>query len=140
MTKEKIILAVVAIIVGLIFASGVFYFYQKTKVLPPEEQKTVFVKPSPTPKPSVLLTVDEPKDESIYDTKVVKVSGKTEPDAIIVVMTQSNEEVLNPSKNGDFSTTITLDFGANLMQITAVGKNGDTNTIERTVSYTNENF
>lgn len=140
MTKEKIILSVMAIFIGLLVASGAFYFYQKTKVLPPEEEKTVSVKPSPTPKPSVLLTVDEPKDESIYDNKIVKVSGKTDVDAMIVVLTDTDEDVLKPSQTGDFSTTVTIGNGANFVQITAVGKNGDTNTIERTVSYTSESF
>lgn len=140
MTKEKIILSFVAVLVGLLVASGAFYFYQQTKVISPDKQLTVLTKPSPTPKPSVVLVVDEPTDEKIYDTKIVKLSGKTEPDAIIVILTENNEEVLNPSKTGDFSTTVSLDTGANVIQITAVAKNGDTNTIERTVSYTSENF
>lgn len=140
MTKEKIILSFVAVLVGLLVASGAFYFYQQTKVVSPEKQLTVLTRPSPTPKPSVILVIDEPTDEKIYDNKIVKLSGKTEPDAIIVILTENNEEVLNPSKTGDFSTTISLDTGANVIQITAVGKNGDANTIERTVSYTSENF
>lgn len=140
MTKEKIILSFAAVLIGLLVASGVFYFYQQTKILSPEKQKTVLTQPSPTPKPLVLLVVDEPVDEKIYDTKIVKVSGKTEPDALIVILTENSEDVLNPAKNGDFSTTVTLENGANLIQITAIGKNGDTNTIERTISYSSESF
>lgn len=140
MTKEKIILSITAVLIGLLAASAVFYFYQGTKVIPIDKQKTVLIKPSPTPKPSVLLVIDEPTDEKIYDTRVIKISGKTDPDALIVILTENSEEVLNPTKNGDFSTTITLENGANLLEITAVGKNGDTNTIERTVSFAAENF
>lgn len=140
MTKEKIILSFVAVLIGLLVASGVFYFYQQTKVISPEKQKTVLTQPSPTPKPLVLLVVDELLDEKIYDTKVVKISGKTEPDALIVILTENSEDVLSPAKNGDFSTTVTLENGANLIQITAIGKNGGTNTIERTVSYSSESF
>ncbi len=140
MTKEKIILSIVAIFIGILAASLIFYFYQGTKVLSPQNQKTVSVKPVETPKPLVLLVVDEPKDENIYDTKIIKVTGKTDPDAMIVILTKNSEDVLNPTKDGDFSTTVTLDNGANLIQITAVAKNGDTNTIEKTVSYSNENF
>lgn len=140
MTKEKIILSFVAVLIGLLAASAIFYFYQQTKVISKDLQKTVLTRPSPTPKPSVILTVDEPADEKIYDTKIVKISGKTEPDALIVILTENSEDVLNPAKNGDFSTTISLENGTNLIQITAVGKNGDTNTIERTVSYSSESF
>lgn len=140
MTKEKVILAVVAIIVGLLAASTIFYLYQGTKSLPKELQKTVSLKPVETSKPLVLLTLDEPNDEKISETKVVKVSGKTEPDALVTVLTSSSEDVLTPAKNGDFSTTVTLESGANLIQITAIAKNGDTNTIERTISYSSESF
>lgn len=140
MTKEKLILSVVAIFIGLLAASIIFYLYQGTKSLPKELQKTVFVKPTETPKPLVLLVVDEPKDEKIYDTKVIKIIGKTEPDALIVILTENSEDVLNPAKNGDFSTTVTLENGANLIQITAVNKKGETNTVERTASYSSENF
>lgn len=140
MTKEKIILSFVAVLIGLLVASGAFYFYQQTKVIPPEKQKTISVQPSPTPKPSVVLTLDEPADEKVFETRIIKISGKTEPDALIVILTESSEEVLNPAKNGDFSTTINLENGVNILQITAVGKNGDTNTIDRTVSYSPESF
>lgn len=140
MTKEKIILAFVAILIGLLAATGIFYLYQKTKVLSPEKQKTVSVIPTTTPRPLVLLTLDEPKDENIYDNRVVKVSGKTDSDALIIVLTNSDQQVLNPTATGDFSTTVTIGSGANFIQVTAVGKNGDTNTIERTVSYSTESF
>ncbi len=140
MTKEKIILSFVAVLIGLLVASAVFYFYQQTKVIPPQKQKTISINPSPSPKPLVLLVVDEPTDEKIYDSKVVKVSGKTDPLAVIVILMENSEQVLTPTKNGDFSTTVTLDSGANLIQITALLKNGDTNTIQRTVSYSSENF
>lgn len=140
MTKEKIVLSFVAVLIGLLVASLAFYLYQKTKVISPENQKTVSVKPVPIPKPLVFLTVDEPQDEKIYDSKIVKVTGKTEEGALIVILTRNNEEVLSPTVNGDFSTTITLENGANLIQITAVGKNGDTNTIEKTISYSGESF
>lgn len=140
MTKEKIILSVVAILTGLLVATGAFYIYQSTKTLSPLQEKPISINPSPSPKPQVLLTVDEPKDESIADNKVVKISGKTDSDALVLVLTNSDEQVLNPSQTGDFSTTVTIGDGSNLVQITAIGKNGDTNTIERTVSYTTQSF
>lgn len=140
MTKEKIILSVVAILGGLLVATAAFYLYQSTKILPPSEQKTVSVKPSPSPKPQVLLTVNEPKDESISDNRIVKISGKADSNALIVVLTDSDQQVLNPSQTGDFSTTITINTGTTLIQITAIEKNGDTTTVKRTVSYTSESF
>lgn len=141
MSKEKIILSFVAVLIGLLVASAAFYFYQQTKVISPQNQKTISVIASPTPTPSVLLVVDEPADEKVYfDTRTIRISGKTDPSAIIIILMENSEQVFSPTKTGDFSTTVTLDNGANLVQITALLKNGDTTTIERTVSYSPENF
>ncbi len=140
MGKEKIILSFIAVVVGLLFASVIFYLYQGTKVLSPGKLKTVAVVSSPTPKPKVILNLDEPKDEEINDSRVVKVSGQTDPDALIVILTQTDQQVLNPSSSGSFSTTVTIENGENLIKITAIGPNGDTNTQTRTVSFTIESF
>ncbi len=93
-----------------------------------------------SPKPAVTLVIDEPKDESVSNTRVIKVSGKTDPDAMIIVLTDTDESVLNPTITGEFSTTVTIETGANPIQITAIGKNGETNTIERTITYSTESF
>lgn len=140
MTKEKIILSFVAITIGLVVGGGAFYFYQSTKVIPKTEQNPITVKPNPSPLPKVLLTVDEPRDENVYDSRVIKISGKTDPNATIVVLTDTDEDILTPTTTGDFSTTVTINAGENVIQITAINKNGDTNTINRTVTYSTESF
>lgn len=140
MSKEKIILCFIAVVIGLGVASLGYYLYQGTKVLPIEKQKTVSIANTPSPTPSVLLSLDEPKDENVYATRVIKVSGKTNPDATIVVLTDTDQDVLTPAKDGSFSTTVTIDTGENTIQVTAVGKNGDSNTINRTVTYSTESF
>lgn len=141
MSKEKVILSFVAIMIGLAVAGVGFYLYQSTKVLPQEKQESsVRVRPSPTLSPSVLLVIDEPKDETVVDNPVIKITGKTDPEAMIVILTDSDEQVLNPTASGNFSTTVTLEKGTNVIEITAVGQDGDTNSIERTVTYTTEAF
>ncbi|HKC15028.1 MAG TPA: hypothetical protein VKC89_03665 [Patescibacteria group bacterium] len=141
MSKEKVILSFVAVTVGLIVAAVAFYFYQGTKEIPKELQKPISIlNPNSTPKPAVTLVIDEPKDESVSNTRVIKVSGKTDPDAMIIVLTDTDESVLNPTITGEFSTTVTIETGANPIQITAIGKNGETNTIERTITYSTESF
>lgn len=141
MSKEKVILSFVAIMVGLTVSGLGFYFYQNTKVLPPEKQESsINIRPSQTPTPLVPLVIDEPKDEEVVDTKVIKISGKTDPQALLVILTDTDEQVLNPTSTGSFSTTITLGSGANVIEITAVDKAGNTNTVERTVTYSTESF
>lgn len=141
MSKEKIILSSVAVLVGLAVAGAAFYFYQGTKTLTPSEQKSqAVIKPTPSPTPSVTLVLNEPQDEKVYDNRVVKISGKTDPDAYIVILMPNDYDVLTPSGTGDFSTTMTIENGTTLIQVTAVAKNGDTNTKELTVNYSTESF
>lgn len=140
MSKEKIILSLVAITIGLAVAGVGFYLYQSTKVIPPELQKTISINPTPMPKPDVTLVIDEPKEEAVYNTRVITISGRTDPDAMIIILTDTDENVLNPTITGNFSTTVTIETGANIIQITAIGKDGKTNTVDRTVTYSTESF
>lgn len=142
MAKEKVLLSTAAVLVGLLVAAVAFYLYQGTRGISTQNpgSEVSILKPSSTPKPKVLLVLNQPEDESIADTRVVKVSGKTEPDATIVVTTDTDEDVITPTSTGDFSTTVTIDNGGNIIKVTAIGKNGDTNSISRTVSYTTESF
>lgn len=140
MSKEKVILSLTALSVGLLFAALGFYFYQGAR-FSQQGSDGITIKPAaPTPKPNVYLTVDEPKDENVYDKKIIQVSGKATPSALIVILTEEDEQVLTPTELGDFTTTITLQNGENFIQITAIAENGESLTVDRTVTYSTENF
>ena len=141
MKKERTILSLVAIVIGLLFAGVAFYIYQYTKILPPSKTKSVSVNaPTPTPKSTIFLLLNEPIDEKIFAKKVITVSGKTEDNATVVIMTKSDFDVVKPSSAGDFSTTINLDDGVNIIRVTAIAPNGQEQTIERTIGFTTEDF
>lgn len=141
MKAERLILSFVALIIGLAVAGLAFYLYQMTKSQPVETKKiTNIVKPSPTPDESLFLTLDSPKDEEVVSTKTLKISGKTTPDAIVVINTETNDEVVKPTTNGTFTLTQTLSNDVNLIQVTAIFPNGEEQKIQRTVTYNIENF
>lgn len=141
MKKEKTILSIIAIAIGLLFAGIAFYIFQYTKVLPPEKTKPVTVKTlTPTPKPTIFLSLNEPSDEKIYAKKVITVSGKTENSATVVIMTETDFDIIKPSSSGDFSTTINLGDGINIIKVTAISPSGQEQTVERTVGFTTEDF
>lgn len=146
MKIEKIILSIVAIIFGLIAAAVAFYLYQMTKTLPAQNTQPLSVKstssptPTPTKESSNFLTVENPKEESVSGNKTVKISGKTMPDASIVVSTENSDQVVTPASNGDFSLNETLADGTNMIQITAVFSGGEEKKVIRTVTYSKESF
>jgi hypothetical protein len=141
MKKEKIILTFISIVIGIIVAIGIFFIYQSTKKINPTELKTITVNnPSPSPSSNLFLTVDSPKDEEVVDQRNIKISGKTLPDAKIVILTADNEEAAVPGKDGSFSTDINLSADENIIEISAIAPNGEIVKVKRVVSYSTESF
>lgn len=140
MKQEKVILSFIMVLIGLVVAGLIFYFYQSSKTITPS--KTVFqtVSPTPTQNSSFFLNIKDPKDESISDRRTIVVSGKTDPSATVAILTSSDQEIIKPSQQGDFSTTVTIDSGANLIKIQAFLPTGETLVAQRTVSYTTTQF
>lgn len=141
MKKEKIILSFIATLFGLLVAGLVFYIFQATKTITPNNTKTIsFASPTPTSNPSVFLIVDEPKDEEVVNSKILKVSGKTTANAVVIVITDSSEDVITPANNGKFSTTVNLSDDQNVLEIISIAPNGKSIRIKKTVTYSLEEF
>jgi hypothetical protein len=141
MKQERIILSFIMVLIGLLVAGVAFYFYQGTKTISNPKTTVVVVTPSPTPiANSVYLNVNSPTDESVTDNKTVTVAGQTTPNATIVIITNSDQEVLQPSGQGDFSTTVTIADGENLIRITTFAADGQSTSIQRTITYSTEDF
>lgn len=142
MKQERVILSFIMVLIGLLVAGVAFYLYQGTKTIPASKLKPVSItNPSPTPiASSTYLSIQNPTDESVVDNKILTVSGKTTPDATIIVLTNADQKVVQPSGEGDFSTTINLSDGQNLIQIIAIASDGQSATVQKTVTYSTENF
>jgi hypothetical protein len=141
MKKEKLILSFIATFLGLMVAGVAFYFYQTSKITPEDNGKVVSIaSPTPTTMPTVSLILENPKDEAVVDNNVLAVSGETQNNAVVVVINNSNESVTTPSENGKFSTTVDLDNGENVLKVISIAPNGESVTIKRTVTYSEEEF
>lgn len=140
MKKEKVVISFFAVLIGIIAAGIAFYFYQSTKTLSPQTRPVALTSPTPTPQAGIFLSVDTPLDESVTDKKTITITGKTEPDAIVVISIDSADEVITPTRTGGFSTTSTITDGTNRIEITAIAPNGEEATIVRTVSFSAEEF
>lgn len=141
MKRERIVLSFIAVCIGIAVSALAFYLYQSTKVLSPAQQNTVSViNPKPSPKSSLFLSIDTPNDEDVVQTRTVKVTGKTTRDATLLVVTATSEQVLIPSANGDFATTVTIAQDANTIEIVAIAPNAEEVHEVRTVTYSTESF
>ena len=141
MSKEKVVLSFIAVVVGILVTGVAFYLYEATKVVPASKIKTIKISsPTKTPKPSIFLTIKDPEDEKVVGKKVVAVSGETAKDATIVVLSPIDEDVVKPTSSGSFSTTINIDSGENNIEITAISPNGEETRITKTVTFSTEEF
>lgn len=142
MKSERIILSFVAVLIGLLVAGGAFYIFQMTKQITPSEGDaiTVNTRTTPTPSSNLLLTVTSPKDEEVITKKTIIISGKTDPEATVIVSSETEDQVVKPAKTGNFSVTHTVGDDGNLIKITAVFPNGEETSVTRIVSYSTEEF
>jgi hypothetical protein len=141
MKQERVILSFVAVLIGLLAAGIAFYFYQSTKTVSSSNQIVLNAPtPTPTPKPSAYIALNAPADEIVVDSKILVVNGKTNPDATIIIYTDSGQQVIQPSTQGDFSITLTLGNGQNLIKLMSILPGGETTSLQRTVTYSTESF
>lgn len=134
-------MSLTAALIGIVVAIVGFFVYQSARIVKPDEIKKIIINsPSPTPQSSIFLTVDKPMDEEVVDSRTLPISGKTIPDAKIIIVTQSAEEAAVPAKDGSFSTTITIDIGENIIEITSLAPNGEVAKVKRVITYSTENF
>jgi hypothetical protein len=141
MKKEKVILSFVAALVGIAVAGLGFFFYQSSKKIDSSEVKKITItNPSPTPVSSIFLTVDSPKDDEVVDKRTITISGKTIPEAKIIILTQGSEAAAVAAGNGDFNTDITLEDNENIIEISAFAPNGEIAKVKRVVIYSTESF
>lgn len=141
MKKKKFFILLALLIIGIIITLVVFFLYQQTKSISPREIKDVSIdKPTPTPTPGIFIAVEKPEDEEVVSTRTIAVTGKTSPNARIVILTPTSEEAGIASSNGNFSTDIILDEGENVIEISAIDSTGEIAKVTRTVIYSTEDF
>ena len=147
MKAEKIILSFVAVFVGLVAAGIAFYLYQSTKVVPNDQTQPVATQITKAPATALgttatadNLTIDEPSDQQVFDKKLITIKGTAVKGATIIVSTDDSDQVVQPADNGDFTLTQTIPDGTSLMEFTAIFPDGTEKKIDRTVTFSTQNF
>ena len=143
--KERLVIVVIAVGLGLFLTTIGFLIYQSTKFKPAEKStqtnnsnKSVTI--TDTPKEESLLTVNEPKDEAVVDRRTVKVSGQTDATYTIVISSNIEDVVAKPDSKGKFTANITIDAGTNQIVTKAIKPDGSEITNTRIVTYSTEEF
>ena len=137
--RERIVIVFIAIAIGLLVTTLIFFLYQQTKTIP---QKTInnVVGPTKAPAQGVYLAIEAPLDEQISDRRSIQIKGRTDPKNIVIVSTNIEDEVVKPTSDGRFSVTITIDTSANVIVTRAVAPNGEETVDRRVITFSTEEF
>lgn len=137
--RERLVIVFIAVAVGLLVTTLIFFLYQQTKTIP---QKTItsLVTPTETPKEKAYLALESPGDEEISDRRSIQVKGKTSPENIVIVSTNVEDKIVKPTSDGRFAATITIDSNANVVVVRAIEKSGEEAVEKRIITYSTEDF
>lgn len=139
--RERVVIVFVAAAIGIVVTTLVFFIYQQTKNIPQKSSNvTAMNEPTPTPKNSQFLSIDQPQDESVSDRRSIQIKGKTNPGATIIVTTNQEDIVAIPTPDGAFSINITIDAGSNRIITRSIAPNGEEAQDIRVVTFTTEEF
>lgn len=148
MRKEVIIAIVLGFALGLIITIGIWSANKAMKTQeesinpnsPQNVTPTVGEKNTETTKTSISLAISKPEDESIINTEKTTVSGTTEPNIQVVIITETNEYLLDADDKGIFAQEITLTSGTNQIQVTAFAESGEEITKTINVVFSTSEF
>jgi len=130
--KEVLIAIIIGFGLGLVITFGIWTANKALREVAPEETLAPEATPTPTPTAAFSLNLTSPEDNSISEEETIEVSGTTAPGAIVVILYQEGEKILEADSEGKFSTEITLAGGPNEIMISAYDQEG--NEAEKTLT------
>ena len=139
--RERVIIVFIAVAIGLLITTLVYFLYQQTKITPQRTTTSpISLQATPTPGDAVFLVVETPSDESISDRRSIQIKGEKKSENTIVVSTNQEDVIVRPSADGKFSVTITIDAGSNKIITRAIAPNGAETVDTRIVTFSTEEF
>ena len=84
------------------------------------EAKTLSITSAVLPPQPFVLLIIEPQDQSVVSSSTIALSGRTGPEALVSV----NGVSASVDEGGDFSTTVKLEPGPNIIDVVATNTDG----------------
>lgn len=135
MKKEVLIAIIIGFGLGLVITFGIWTANKALKTSAPQEEATLAEEVERTPSPAFSLVITSPEDNFLSDEETIEVNGTTAPKAIVVVLYQEGEKILEADEKGNFSTEINLSGGVNEIKVSAYNQEGSEEQKTLTVVY-----
>jgi len=140
-----------AVIFGLLIGfglTGTFYFIKQNNnshkntpniiiptSAPKESQKDTKLTPTTPMSTSTNIEITSPQNNDIINTSKVTIKGLSAPNSLLVVTTPLKNYNLNTDAQGNFSLSIDLEPGLNLINLTAIDLNDQEAHTELSLTY-----
>lgn len=126
----------------LAFGLGVlgWLYYMLYDIKLPFAPKSAFesYQPVTTTPISFNLDLNNPDEDSLVFDKSIVISGKTSPQASVIVSVDDKDTALQSNSNGDFSKVVVLSSGLNRVRVDAFDSQGNTKEVTRLVYFSEE--
>jgi len=142
MIKELTIAIVLGAIIGFGATSGIIALKK--------QNKTTLSSPTPIVQTNDLtstpdqqkhtLTITSPDNEIVVDSDRLDIQGQTTPASQIVIHTQTNSFFIEADDSGAFNQTVTLEAGANLIQISSISPTEEQVDFNLIITYSTVDF
>ena len=133
MKKEVVLAIVIGFAIGLLITFGIYTARTALETAQETEPDSSLVTPEATS--SAKLTIETPPPNALSDTDTITLKGRSSPEAIVTIITESGQQIITADKDGTFQTEIELIGGINEIQISAFTAEGDKSSTELTVVY-----
>lgn len=136
MPREITFAILIGFVLGLLIMFGVYTANRAIKEQG-QEAKTEAA-PTATPSPPIkenFLNITEPADEELFSQSKVTISGKTKPQAVVAILTETEELFIEADEEGFFSEEIELEAGATLVKLVSTDSFGSQAEATLTLTY-----
>lgn len=132
MKKEVLIAIMIGLSMGLIITYGV-YRVKTAVVAPPVTDLEQAATPSAEAVVPTVISLSSPEDGLVLSENEVRVAGTTIPEAYVVIFTNNTDTITTADSSGNFSSTVSLEDGSNVIRVHVVNSQGETTIAERLV-------
>ena len=121
MRKEVLIAIILGLILGSILVYGIYTANQASSTYTDNSTKETSQDQTEDSHPDKqTLSISSPQDGDIFYSPQATISGQTDPQNALVIITENDHLIPNINEDGSFSQSITLIRGGNLIQVTSI--------------------
>jgi len=124
MKKEILIAIIIGFVLGLVITFGIWTANKSLKEGTSTQSSQITenetnITPSPQAEEKLPLTIISPENNALVNQEKLEIVGKTSPKAMVAIVYEEGEKIIEADEKGDFTMEITLVGGGNEINISA---------------------